>query len=231
MDIKLDGSMSGIETAHLIRLMYDVPIIFITGYSDISILRSAMLTEPYGYILKPYDSLALQISIELAIKKHEKEKKVIESEAQYRSIAESFDSYIYINDNQYNIRFLNKKLRNKIGRNAESKKCYKAIYNLEEKCSWCPMKQILKGKVVRKIRYDEKEKNTFKEIHTPFNFKNSQVLKQSILQNIKVHKSEPSIYTSYNNKEEMYGEIHNRVKNNLKLISGFLNIKSSNLTD
>src|SRR5688572_28184037 len=78
MDIQLRGGMDGIETASLIRQRFDVPVIFLTAYSDDRTLERAQVTEPFGYLLKPFDERELHIVIEMALfrrgaqKEHEK---------------------------------------------------------------------------------------------------------------------------------------------------------------
>ncbi len=72
MDIMLKGDMSGIDAANQIRSQYNIPIIFLTAYADESTLSKAKVTEPYGYILKPFKEIDLHSSIEMAIYKHKK---------------------------------------------------------------------------------------------------------------------------------------------------------------
>lgn len=74
MDIMLKGKLNGIETAHMIREKVDVPIIYLTAYADESTLNKAKITEPYGYIIKPFQEIDLHTSIEMALYKHSKEK-------------------------------------------------------------------------------------------------------------------------------------------------------------
>lgn len=73
MDIMLKGEMSGIDAASQIREKYDIPVIFLTAYADESTLGKAKITEPYGYILKPFKEIDLHTSIEMAIYKHKKQ--------------------------------------------------------------------------------------------------------------------------------------------------------------
>lgn len=75
MDIMLKGNMNGIETAKEILSSYDIPIIYLTSYSDRETLEMAKQTKPYGYILKPFEEKELINSIEIAIFKHQLEKK------------------------------------------------------------------------------------------------------------------------------------------------------------
>ncbi|HEY4797939.1 MAG TPA: response regulator, partial [Bacteroidia bacterium] len=64
MDIMLKGDMSGIEAADFIKQKLDVPVIFLTAYADSSTLSKAKVTEPYGYIIKPFKEIDLQTNIE-----------------------------------------------------------------------------------------------------------------------------------------------------------------------
>ncbi|MCU0589553.1 MAG: response regulator [Syntrophobacteraceae bacterium] len=76
MDIRLQGAMDGIQTAREIRARLQTPVIFVTAYSEDSTLERAKLAEPYGYIIKPFDDRELKSAIEIALYKHEAEKKI-----------------------------------------------------------------------------------------------------------------------------------------------------------
>ena len=80
MDIVLKGDMDGITAAERIRTEYSIPIIYVTAYADEKTLGRAKITEPYGYILKPFEDRELHTAIEMALYKHEMEKKVKESQ-------------------------------------------------------------------------------------------------------------------------------------------------------
>jgi AmiR/NasT family two-component response regulator len=69
MDIKLEGEMSGIEAAAHIQQKWDLPVIYLTAYSDEPLLERATLTGPFGYLLKPFQSRELKASIEMALYK------------------------------------------------------------------------------------------------------------------------------------------------------------------
>ncbi len=73
MDIMLKGDMSGIEAASIIREKLNIPIIYLTAYADESTLSKAKVSEPYGYIIKPFKEIDLHTSIKMAIYKHEKD--------------------------------------------------------------------------------------------------------------------------------------------------------------
>jgi two-component system, response regulator PdtaR len=54
MDIRLNGQLDGIETARKVRQRYDVPVIFLSSYSDDRRMAEAQDVSPYGYIIKPF---------------------------------------------------------------------------------------------------------------------------------------------------------------------------------
>ncbi len=54
MDIVLKGEMDGIETAKEIRTQFDIPVIFLTAFADKERLKRAKLSNPFGFILKPF---------------------------------------------------------------------------------------------------------------------------------------------------------------------------------
>lgn len=78
MDIKLNGKMTGIEAADEIKKIIDIPIIYLTAYADAESIQKAKLTEPFAYIVKPFDEKVLHTSIEIAVHKHQISKKLRE---------------------------------------------------------------------------------------------------------------------------------------------------------
>jgi CheY-like chemotaxis protein len=72
MDIQLEGEMDGIQAAEQIR-KFRVPLVYVSGYCDGPVLQRAQLTEPYGYILKPYRTADLRISVEMSIQRYRAE--------------------------------------------------------------------------------------------------------------------------------------------------------------
>jgi PAS domain S-box-containing protein len=80
MDIRIKGSTDGIDTAKKITSTADLPIIYLTAFADNETLQRAKTTQPFGYILKPFDKKGLHTSIEMALYKHYMEKRVKISE-------------------------------------------------------------------------------------------------------------------------------------------------------
>ncbi|MHC4266872.1 MAG: response regulator [Planctomycetota bacterium] len=74
-DIVLEGEMDGIEVAKQIYARFGIPFIYLTAYADDKILERIKITEPFGYIVKPFTNEDLKIAIELALYKHKAEGK------------------------------------------------------------------------------------------------------------------------------------------------------------
>lgn len=88
MDIRLAGSMDGVEAAAHLRRECDLPVIYLTAPSDQTTLQRAKLTEPFSYILKPFAKMELATHIEMALYKHQTERRLRESEAALRKANE-----------------------------------------------------------------------------------------------------------------------------------------------
>ncbi len=80
MDIELEGKMDGIEAAARIRDRFNIPVVYVTGYADEDVLERAKVTEPFGYIVKPFEDRELNSAIEIALYKHKMESKLKENE-------------------------------------------------------------------------------------------------------------------------------------------------------
>ena len=95
MDIYLDGDQDGIEVTKKINAVLDIPIIYSTAFADENTINRASISSPYGYLIKPIDINVLHSSIEIALYKHNMEKKLKESEFRYRLISELTSDFAY----------------------------------------------------------------------------------------------------------------------------------------
>ncbi len=84
MDIKLKGEMDGIDAANAIKKSYRLPIIYLTSYADEETFQRAKITEPFGYLIKPFDLKELNRSVEIALYKNEMNNKLLESQERYQ---------------------------------------------------------------------------------------------------------------------------------------------------
>lgn len=101
MDIMLKGDMNGIQAAENIRQNLSIPVIYLTAYADEGTLAKAKVTEPYGYIIKPFKEIDLHTSIEMALYKHSKESEVKKERDMLFSLVEGRDSnnFIFVKSN------------------------------------------------------------------------------------------------------------------------------------
>ncbi len=117
MDIKLKGKIDGIEAAAMIKDYCDVPIVYLTAFADDTTLERAKITEPFGYILKPFNDRELHTTIEMAVYRHRTEKLLRQSEKKYHTLFENSKDSIFITDKagavtEYNRSFLDTFLYN-----------------------------------------------------------------------------------------------------------------------
>lgn len=95
IDISLQKSNDGIELASYIRKKHRLPFIFLTAHSDNDIINQAKLTQPYGYIVKPFDPEGLNATIQMALYKYEQEKKQEEAPKAVRNEKLNLEELLY----------------------------------------------------------------------------------------------------------------------------------------
>ncbi len=107
MDIMLKGQIDGVTAAETIKTKYDIPVIYVTAYSDESTLDRAKISEPYGYLLKPFEERELYTTIEMALYKHKMEKRLKESEQWLSTTLKSIGDAVIATDRNGRIAFMN----------------------------------------------------------------------------------------------------------------------------
>ncbi|MEG4837362.1 ATP-binding protein [Microcoleus sp. B9-D4] len=100
MDIVLKGDMDGVTAAEKIRTNMNVPTVFLTAYADDKTLQRAKITDPFGYIIKPFQQNDLRVAIEIAMHRHEIETKMRESLKAAEAVRESVEEKSH-RQNQY----------------------------------------------------------------------------------------------------------------------------------
>jgi PAS domain S-box-containing protein len=108
MDIMLAGSMDGIEAAKQIKARFQIPVIFLTAYTDEKTLERAKEVEPFGYILKPFKERELYTTIDIALYKNSIDKKLRKQERLFSAILHSINDGIIATDTDLSIQFMNK---------------------------------------------------------------------------------------------------------------------------
>ncbi len=108
MDIVLKEKMNGIETAAQIRSRFDIPVVYLTAHVDKDTLNRAMMTEPFGYILKPLNEKELETGIHMAVYKHRMEKKLRERENWFSTTLRSIGDGVIATDKEGRVTFINR---------------------------------------------------------------------------------------------------------------------------
>ncbi|MEH2435696.1 MAG: ATP-binding protein [Nostoc sp.] len=115
MDIKLKGSMDGIEAAEEIYKRLDIPVIYLTAYADDNTLRRAKITEPFAYLIKPFKERELQINIEITLNKHGLERQLKVNKKWLDALLKSISDGVIASDMQELVTFMNPVAENLTG--------------------------------------------------------------------------------------------------------------------
>ncbi len=107
MDIMLAGELDGIKTAEQIRSRYDLPVIFLTAYADEKTLQAAKLTEPYGYVLKPFEERELHSNIEMGLYRHKLEREIKESRQWFATTLKCIGDAVIATNEKGKVVFMN----------------------------------------------------------------------------------------------------------------------------
>jgi two-component system, cell cycle sensor histidine kinase and response regulator CckA len=119
MDIKVQGNSDGIETAVRLHKEYDIPSVFLTAYAENDILERAKKSEPYGYLVKPYEQRELQATIEMALYKAKLDRQLKESYEKvqlFRAIADASQVAIAIHKPDGSLIYVNSAYERLFGR-------------------------------------------------------------------------------------------------------------------
>jgi PAS domain S-box-containing protein len=120
LDIKLKGEEDGIHIAEHIKEKYNIPVIFLTSYVDQTTLDRAKVTEPYGYIVKPFNESDLKTTVEMALFKFGRDREVRDREQRLVNALAKVDESIIIIDVDGRISYLNEKAENLLGYGSNS---------------------------------------------------------------------------------------------------------------
>lgn len=144
MDIVLDGEMDGIDAANRIRSKLKVPIIYLTAYADDETVKRAKITEPFGYLVKPYSDKELQIAIEMALYRNKMDK-LRESHNWLEAVLRSIGDAVVATDKEGFITFINPSAEMLLGlkHNVLGKNFDEAIKIIDEE-TWTPVNHLVK---------------------------------------------------------------------------------------
>jgi PAS domain S-box-containing protein len=107
MDVVLKGEMDGIQASEHIRKNFNIPVIYLTAYADEHTLQRAKVTEPFGYILKPFEERELHTTLEVALYRHKTEKAIRDKEQWLSTTLRSIGEGVITTDILGNVTFMN----------------------------------------------------------------------------------------------------------------------------
>ncbi|MEH2409797.1 EAL domain-containing protein [Nostoc sp.] len=107
MDIILKGKMDGVESAQIIHNKFNIPVIYLTVDADERTLERAKVTDPFGYIIKPFKEKELKFNIEISISKHRIQTKLKQNEQWLNTILKSIGDGVITSDAFGAVTFIN----------------------------------------------------------------------------------------------------------------------------
>lgn len=107
MDIHLGDEIDGIDAAAQIVELLEIPIVYLTAYADEETLKRARQTQPFGYVLKPFEPKELKANLEIAFYKHQVDQQLKESQQWLLAVLNSISEGVVATDEHGLIKFVN----------------------------------------------------------------------------------------------------------------------------
>jgi PAS domain S-box-containing protein len=108
MDIRLQGTLDGIDAAQAIVDKYNIPVVFLTAYADDATVQRAKKVHPFGYLVKPFSESELRTTIEISLNKFQQYSKFEDEFASYKASIKLMGAGIILTDIDGYTKFLNR---------------------------------------------------------------------------------------------------------------------------
>lgn len=105
--ISLAGWLDCIETVEEVSARFDIPLIYLSCQADANVFDRSLVSNPFAFLLKPFNSIQLCFAIEIALAKHRLEKCSVAGGTNYRNIFELSGSAMMVLDSSGNIVMVN----------------------------------------------------------------------------------------------------------------------------
>ncbi|MFE1748489.1 diguanylate cyclase domain-containing protein [Coleofasciculus sp. H7-2] len=107
MDIRLQGEMDGVEASEEIHTRFNIPVVYLTAHADETTLKRAKTTEPFGYLIKPFQEKELNATIEIALSKYKQQNSLKKEKQWFATILESIGDSVIVTNNRGLVTFMN----------------------------------------------------------------------------------------------------------------------------
>jgi PAS domain S-box-containing protein len=107
MDVMLQGETTGVQAAEQIYNHFNIPVVYLTAYADSATVQHAKKTEPFGYIIKPFEERELQTTIEIALYKYKMQLQLKDRERWLSTILKSIGDGVIATNRDGSIAFMN----------------------------------------------------------------------------------------------------------------------------
>lgn len=245
LENKTEGKMDGIEAAEQIRSRFKVPVVYLTAHIDYKTMERAKITDPFGYIVKPFEDGQLKAVIEMAVYKIQMSDKLRESEGWLSTTLKSIGDGIIATDEKGLIKFVNFVARELTGCGQEElagkplKYIFTAINEHTQEEIESPVDKVIQGNVIVELSNHTillcKDGRRIPINHSaaPIRDDNDIIIGVVlVLRDITDRKKvEDELEESLGQKEVLLRELHHRVKNNMQVISSLLRLQSVPLDD
>lgn len=161
-DIEFGDGIDGIETADYILSSHNIPVVFLSSHTGREIVKKTEKINAYGYMTKGSNITSIDASIKIALRFFQKEQAYIQENEKRRKalkqlvidkerlnlLFEAFPGFIYLQANDYSIRYANKYFLEKFG-DPSGKHCYDVIWGRSLPCELCPTFKVFEDNAPR----------------------------------------------------------------------------------
>jgi PAS domain S-box-containing protein len=175
MDVMLQGETTGVEAAEQIYTHFNIPVVYLTAYADSSTVQHAKKTEPFGYIIKPFEERELQTTIEIALYKYMMQMQLKDRERWLSTILKSIGDGVIATNQDGLITFMNPLAESLTGWDLEQaldrplRDVFRVMNQKPGKLQNISVKKIVKGE--GQTLWDESVLVSKKEKNTPVDFR------------------------------------------------------------